>query len=159
MGLLGATFVPAGTVASNSTGEFRYLAPKGFSRVVRFGYRAYLEDNAFAQTSDVAVTVTPRISLNASPTSVRNLRSVRLSGSLTAAPAASRKIVEIQALDGKKWRTIATTRMKKGKFTYRYRFTRTRRPSVYKFRARVRHEIGWPYGTGQSKAVTVKVRP
>ena len=99
--------------------------------------------------------------MKANRRSLRNKHAVTFSGKVAGAPAGVRKIVELQALDGKKWRTFASTRLAKkgGKFTYRYRFTRTTRPTVYQFRAIVRGEKGWPFATGQTKPSKVKVRP
>ena len=98
---------------------------------------------------------------NVSKKSLRNKHAVTFKGKIAGAPAGVRKTVELQALDGRKWRTFATTRVaqKGGTFTYRYRFMRTTRLTAYKFRALVRAEKGWPFMTGTSSAKTVKVRP
>ena len=46
-----------------------------------------------------------------------------------------------------------------GTGTYRYRFTRTVRPTTYRFRARVVQEPSWPMQTGTSPVRAVRVRP
>jgi hypothetical protein len=59
-----------------------------------------------------------------------------------------------------KWRTFDTTRAdSKGRWGLRYRFTATRRPTVYRFRAVVPTEHGFPWATGHSRAVGVLVTP
>lgn len=107
--------------------------------------------------AEIVVQVTPK----ADRKSLRNKQAVTFKGKIAGAPAGVRKIVEFQALDGKKWRTFASTRVatKGGTFKYRYRFTRTSRTTKYQFRAIVRAEKGWPFVTGQTKPLNVKVRP
>ena len=61
---------------------------------------------------------------------------------------------------GKHWRTFQIVRAdRRGRFHYGYRFTRTFQPLTYRFRARVRAETSYPYQTGSSNQVKVKVRP
>jgi hypothetical protein len=102
--------------------------------------------------------VVPSISLKSNKRALRNRQAVRLTGAIAGAPRASRKLVEIQALDGRRWRTIASTRLRSGRFAFSYRFMRTRGVVTYAFRARVRTETGWTFASGESKAVKVTVR-
>ena len=55
--------------------------------------------------------------------------------------------------------TFGTTRIKHGRFAYRYHFTRTFHTTRYAFRAIVRTDAGWQYETGTSPAKHVTVRP
>lgn len=155
---VGGTYHPQGHVVSDAKGDFRYVVPKGPSRAIRFAYRRNLQDSDYSQTSTVELKVVPSISLSANKRSLRNKQSVRLAGRIAGAPRASRKLVEIQALDGRRWRTIASTRLRAGRFDYAYRFMRTRGLVTYAFRARVRTETGWTFASGESKAVKVTVR-
>jgi len=155
----GAPFVPVARVVTDANGEYRYLAPAGPSRVLRAAYRLHLNDVEYVSTSDVQVEVTPAVRLAAGKRSLRNKQAVVFRGSVAGAPASSRKVIELQAKVGARWVTFATTRLKGGRFAYRYRFTRTLRPTTYAFRARVRPEPSWPFAYGTSKVMKVKVRP
>jgi hypothetical protein len=58
-----------------------------------------------------------------------------------------------------KWRTFATTRAgQRGLWSYGYRFDGTRGNQIYRFRARVPRETGYPFATGRSGVVRVRVR-
>jgi len=155
----GARFVPVATVVTDAAGEYRYLAPAGTSRVLRAAYRLHMNDVAYVSTSDVQVEVTPAVRLTTSKRTLRNKQSLTFRGSVAAAPASSRKVVELQAKVGSKWVTFATTRLKGGRFAHKYRFARTFRTTSYAFRVRVRPEPSWPFAYGTSKVVKVKVRP
>lgn len=159
--LMGAPAIPLGQVVTDSKGRFAYKLPAGVSRTIRFGYKAILEATSYAQTTDVVVQVTPKVTIRVDHATLRNKQAVTFKGKIAGAPAGVRKIVELHALDGKKWRIFASTRLARtgGSFKYRYRFMRTTRPTAYKFRAVVRAEKGWPFTTGQSRPAKVKVNP
>ena len=89
---------------------------------------------------------------------MRNGQTVRFRGSIAGAPAGSRKVVELQVRKGKAWMTFRSTRLRSGRFSESYRFTRTVGLARYVFRARVRAEAGFPFNTGESKQVRVTVR-
>jgi hypothetical protein len=158
--LMGSAAQSLGQVVTDAKGRFSYALPAGVSRTIRFGYKHILEASTYSQTTEVNVQVTPKVTMKADRKSLRNKHAVTFKGKITGAPAGVRKIVEFQALDGKKWRTFASTRVAKkgGTFKYRYRFTRTTRPTNYQFRAIVRAEKGWPFASGQTKPIKVKVR-
>jgi hypothetical protein len=68
------------------------------------------------------------------------------------------KLIVLQAYDRGRWRTFATTRSgKAGRLARRYRFTRTFSPRTYRFRARLPREGAYPYSTGNSCTVRVRV--
>jgi len=160
--LMGALPVAAGQVVTDGNGRFAYPFNARLSRTITIGYRWYTQASSYTHTTAVNVDVIPAVSMKPSRATLRNGQSVKFTGKIKGAPKRARKVVEIQALDGRRWRTIATVRVNKrkaGRFTYRYRFTRTRRPTVYQFRASVRGEQGWPFVTGHSKPRKVKVLP
>ena len=71
------------------------------------------------------------------------------------------KLVQIQFLDGRRWRPavkLGHTRPS-GRFTIRYRFRRISRPTRIYFRILVPAEGGWPYATGWSPVRVAYVRP
>jgi hypothetical protein len=143
---------------TNAQGKFAYTTVASRSRTIRFGYRANLEDVDFSRTSDVGLGVIARLSLKPSKKTLRNGQTVRFTGTVAGAPKNVRKVVELQVKQGKRWMTFRSTRLRNGKFQDRYRFTRTRGVKTYVFRARVRAEAGFPFETGHSRQVKVKVR-
>ncbi len=69
------------------------------------------------------------------------------------------KLIEIQAYFRRKWRTISTTRSDRGgRWRFAYTFGGTTGKVVYRFRARVPAESGYPFASGASKAAKVTVR-
>jgi hypothetical protein len=72
------------------------------------------------------------------------------------------KRLEIQVLNGKKWKTVGKSIRtdKKGEFKLSYKFTATYTHSVdYTFRAAVLKERGFPYLPSKSKKRSVTVTP
>jgi hypothetical protein len=156
--LAGAKMVPAGEVVTDRAGRFVYLTTAVRSRTFRFGYRAHLEDTDFASTIDVGLAVIAKLSLTPSRRSLRNGQAVVFRGTVAAAPTNVRKVIELQVRKGSRWMTFRSTRLRNGRFSERYRFTRTRGRVTYIFRARVREEVGFPFLTSHSPAVKVTVR-
>jgi hypothetical protein len=85
---------------------------------------------------------------------------VRFRGRLKGRPVPARgKLVELQAFDGGRWRTFAQPRSRRnGRFRASYRLRRTLGPRMFRFRARVRRESGYPYELGYSRTIRVRVR-
>lgn len=147
------------SLTSDGDGRFRLVLAAGPSRVVRFAYRAFADDPDYAEVAEVDLRVRSAPTLRGRPRSLRNGSAVRFRGRVAGAPAGSRKVVELQVRQRGRWRTFATTRLRRGRFEHRYRFTRTVRRTTYAFRAVVRTEAGWPYETGGSNVAKVVVRP
>jgi hypothetical protein len=156
--MVGAKMVPVAEVVTDRDGKFRYVTRATRSRTIRFGYRAQLEDADFAATTDVGLGVIAKLGLSPSRTSLRNGQSVVFRGSVAGAPANARKVIELQVRKGSHWMTFRSTRLRRGRFAERYRFTRTRGRVTYRFRARMRQEAGFPFLTSHSKTVKVTVR-
>ena len=89
-----------------------------------------------------------------------NGESVRFRGRIkTGRIPGQGKLVEMQVWVRGKWRTFATTRAnRRGGWSYAYRFDGTRGRQTYRFRARVPLEDGYPFATGRSGVVHVRVR-
>jgi hypothetical protein len=156
--LLGAAMVAAGVVTTDANGTFRYVTTAVRSRTIRFAYRHHIEDATFSSTTDISLGVIAKLSLSASPKSLRNGHSVVFRGSVAGAPAKARKVIELQVKKGSRWMTFRSTRLRSGRYSERYRFTRTRGRVTYVFRARVREEAGFPFLTSHSRSVKVTVR-
>jgi hypothetical protein len=155
---VGAAFVPVGEVTTDEEGTFRHVTTAERSRTIRFGYRARLGDTDFADTTDMSLAVIARVGLATDRKRLRNGQTVTFRGSVAGAPSDSRKVVELQVRKGKGWMTFRSTRLRNGRFSETYRFTRTVRTTKYVFRARVRAESGFPFTTGHSRQVGLIVR-
>jgi hypothetical protein len=85
---------------------------------------------------------------------------VTFSGRLRGLPVpANGKLVELQVRFPTGWQTFKTIRSDAdGKWAARYRFSRTRGSVRYRFRARLPREAGYPFDTGVSASVSVRVR-
>lgn len=162
---IGVAVIRAGTttraagLVTDAAGTFTTVLPAGPSRTVRFGYRAFPEDVEDADSASIELSVRARARLSTTPRRLRNGSAVTLRGRVSGAPRRSRKLLELQVRQGTRWLTFATTRLRSGRFTYRYRFTRTQATTRYVFRVVVPADGGWPYATGASNHVAVTVRP
>ena len=137
----GAAPVRLGQVRTDTRGAFRYTPPTGPSRTITFGFT----DAAALRTASVILRVIPRISLRVSAR-------VSITGRVTGAPAGVRKLVELQASNGRSWHTFATTRTAAAGGTFTHRARLPGRP----IRALVRAEPGWPFLTGTSPPATAR---
>lgn len=149
------------TLRTKSDGSFGLiLAKTASSHTLRVGYRSHLEDAREATTGEVTLRVRAGIRLAIAPKSVRNGQVVVFRGRLLGKPVPRRgKLIEVQVRFPTQWRTFATIRTRRdGRFRYRYRFMRTYDPTVYRFRVRSREEAGYPYETGISRVLHVRVR-
>jgi hypothetical protein len=155
----GARFQSAGEVRTGADGRARLVLPRGTSREVRFEYRTRVDDPSPALRARVRLGVRPRATLRVRPRRVGFGGTIRLSGRVRSRPRPRPgKLVILQAFDRGRWRPLATARSGKGgRFGTRYRFTRTFRPRTYRFRARLPREAAYPYSTGNSRTVRVRV--
>jgi hypothetical protein len=156
----GAAMADAARVVTGSDGRFSYVAPAGPSRTVRFGYRSFSADNAFADTSDVQLLVSAGVTMKAKPRKVRNRHATVFTGRLLGRPIPRRGVVvDLQVFFRKHWRTFAAPRTnRRGVYRFKYRFMAG--AATWKFRARVRADGRYPYAQGFTKRqVKVRVLP
>jgi hypothetical protein len=156
---IGARFRGAGEVRTGADGRAKLVLPRGTSRELRFEYRTRVDDPTPVLQTRVRLGVRPRVSLSVRPRRVRLGGTIRLRGRVRSRPRPQPgKVVVLQAFDRGAWRPLATTRSGKGgRFSRRYRFTRTARPRTFRFRARLPREGAYPYSTGNSRTVRVRV--
>jgi hypothetical protein len=96
------------------------------------------------------------------PRLLRNGQSVTLAGRLRGAgPGTRGTTVEIQAIVGGSWKTVARTRLRAGgRFVWRYRFHNTRLEALYSFRIRITGAGGrWPWAPVTTARTRVHVLP
>jgi hypothetical protein len=155
----GAGWRPIATLRTSHTGRFTFKALRGPSRTLRFRFGG--ADTIRGRTALVRLGVRASTTLQASRGSVVNGEDVTFRGRVRGAPIpATGKLIELQARTRGGWRTFATTRAsaRTGRWSYAYRFSATRGTVRYRFRARVPKESGFPYESGTSRPVGVRVR-
>lgn len=146
------------TVKSSRTGRFSFLVRKGPSRSIEVRYAG--APQVRGATRVVGLNVRAKTSVRPNRRSFVNGESVRFRGAIATGriPKAG-KLVELQVLVRGRWRTFATTRSgPKGTWRYDYRFDGTKGRVTFRFRARVPREAGYPFVTGDSRIVKVRVR-
>jgi hypothetical protein len=150
-------------VVTGADGGFVYRVPPGASRQVRIAYRAYSRDTAFAAQRLFSLRTRAGVRLTVTPSRVRNGGRVAFRGRLRGGPKPRAGVlVVLQAREpGGRFRTFRTVRTKRngGRFSTRYRFSRTTRTTGFRFRALVRKQIGYAYSTGASPLRRVVVTP
>jgi len=145
----GSSYTAAAAVVTDARGRVTLRLPTGPSRVVRLTYGD--------SVATVSVKVRAPLRLSVSPKSTRNGRTVKLTGSVAGTKLPTR--IELQAYSGGHWFPFKTVALRKGKFSGRYRFTRTFSAQRYRFRAVVHTDRNFPYEAATSKVVSVSVRP
>jgi hypothetical protein len=155
----GARYRAAGELTTGPDGVGRYVVRKGPSRDLRFEYRSRVDNPSPSMATRARLSVRPKASLAVRPRRVRFGGRIRLSGRVISRPRPrAGKLVVLQAFDGGRWRPLATVRSRKrGRFSATYRFRRTSRPRTFRFRARLPREGAYPYASGKSRTVRVRV--
>jgi hypothetical protein len=145
------------TVKTSRKGGFSFLVRKGPSRTIRVTYGGTPQIRSI--TKLVTLNVRSRTSIRPNHRRVVNGEAVRFHGRIrTGRIPEHGKLVEVQVWVRGKWRTFATTRAgRRGLWSYDYRFDGTRGRQTYRFRAKVPPETGYPFATGRSRVVRVRV--
>jgi hypothetical protein len=155
----GAPWARIGTVTTSRTGRFSYRARRGPARTIRFRYPG--TPTIRGRNGDVALRVRASSSLRPNRRTVINGEYVTFRGRLKGGwiPAAG-ALVELQVYSRGQWRTFAQPRARagSGRWAYRYRFETVRGRASFRFRARVRRQPNYPFTTGASRPVRVRVR-
>jgi hypothetical protein len=150
-----------GGARTRRDGRFTLILPRNVSsRTLVLRYRSHVNDTVSIAEATLGLKVKAGVKLGVTPRTAARGRTVRLAGRLVGKPIPrSGKVVELQARTrGERWITFRTIRARRsGGFTTRYTF-RQGGPAVYFMRARVRAADDYPYATGASRAVAVRVR-
>jgi len=150
----GAATTPLGTTVTGDDGGFSYTLPGGPSRRVEVAYRATLADDRPATTATVHLVVRASLSLRVHP--ARPGRTTWMTGRLRHLPRAGVQI-QVQALDGRRWRTFDTTTTKRGgRFRYGYRFKPTAAGRTFSLRVLVASPI-YPFARATSRPTRIRV--
>lgn len=145
------------TLRTDAAGRIEVRLAAGPSRRLRFEFAG---DALLLPARGISDVHTPaRVRLTATPRLVRRGGVVQLTGRLLGGhvPRAG-KLVEVQALVGAGWRTFATVRSdRRGRIRHVHRFSIVSGGRTYWLRLRVRRESSYPFETGTSRAVAVRV--
>jgi hypothetical protein len=147
---------------TDPSGRFALRLPPGTSRRVLVSFHG---GGGFAPTHGrpLALRVRAAVGLAASPLRLRTGQSVRLSGRVRPGPAripARGKLVTIQYLEraSGRWRPALEVRTgARGRFHTRYRFRYIDAAARIRLRATALPEARWPYASGSSAPVTLRV--
>jgi hypothetical protein len=149
-----------GTARTRANGRFRWMVPRGPSRFIRVAYRAYGSDASETASAELKLDVRPRIALRITPRRVANRGRITFRGRLVGGPGKPGTQVTIEAVgrDVRSRVPVTTLRTdRRGRFRFSYRFLRSFAPFTYRFRARVMRQASYPYATGASRVVTVRI--
>ena len=143
---------------TDAEGRYRYTAVGSMNRVLRFAFAG----SAVVLPAQTAITmrVPGRTSLGVTRSRVLNGEAVTFRGRLRSLPPPpGGKLVELQVRLSGRWQTFRTIRTDEaGRWAIQYRFRRTRGIQRYRFRARLPHEANYPFVSGGSRSLTVRVR-
>ena len=146
------------SIRTTKGGRFRYRARRGPARTNRFSYAG--TPLIRGANAPVKLRVAASTNLRAPRHSVVNGEYATFRGKLRGGwvPAAG-VLVELQVYARGSWRTFAQPRTDgSGRWRYQYRFETISGNARFRFRARIRRQSGYPFATGTSRAVHVRVR-
>jgi hypothetical protein len=148
-----------GAATTSKTGRFSYKARRGPARTIRFRYPGTAHIRG--RNRDVRLRVRASTSIAIKPRAAITGEYVTFHGHLRGGwlPAGG-VLVELQVRTRGRWRTFAQPRASgtTGRWAYRYRFETVRGKARFRFRARVRRQRGFPFTTGHSRQLRVRVR-
>ena len=156
------TWRPFTELVTDGNGRYAVRLPRGTSREIRVHFPG---NRSLRPANDVAtLLVRGWASLRLEPRSLRRGGTITFRGRVglfKASAPPSGKLVQIQYLDGRKWRPAVKLghTNRRGRFAIRYRFRRISRPTRIYFRILVPAEGGWPYARGASRIRIARVRP
>jgi hypothetical protein len=155
---VGAEWKVAPDIVTGRDGEALARLAAGPSRRVRIAYRAHVGDADAVAVATLRLEVRAGIRLRVRPRRVGAGGVIRLRGRLRAVPPTRLgKLVTLQARERGRWRDFLSARTRRdGSFRARYRFSRGAR-GTFPIRAVARADAAYPYATGRSRAVRVRV--
>ena len=153
----GAPRIVVSNAVTDANGAFRIPVPAGRSRTLRVAYRTTPTDPLLRCSRTLRLRVPARVTLSARRSSARRFR---LSGRLVGGAVPARgKVVELQGYEGGRWREFRTVRSRSnGRFATTYRFKAASTGRRFRVRVRVRTDPSYPFATGYSRAVSLRVR-
>jgi hypothetical protein len=157
----GASLVSRGTFTTDGDGRFSTTLTASASRLLQFAWLSHANDIRFAANGYLTLQARASSTLSVSTRRPRVGRSLTISGQLKGVSRGGVPVVvQGRSSGSRRYETFAdTTTSSSGRFRVRYRFRSSdSRGRSFVFRARIRTAAKFPYETGYSKTVTVKVR-
>jgi hypothetical protein len=152
----GETFAPLARATTGPDGSYTVAVPPGPSREMLAIYRV----GGGAVIGRAIVQVRPTVTAKPRRHVLHNGSVLRITGKLNGGPYPHRGVVlNLQAIRDGRWQGFANSFRtdSKGRFSFRYRFTRTLGVQRYRMRIRAYAQAGYPYITGFSKRMTIRV--
>ncbi len=144
-----------GLAVSGADGRFQFAVPAGASRDLTVDYRS--DHRELSAQATIETVVHPSFSVKKKR--VYNKHTAFFRG-LIPGPDNDNVVVNLQVKKGKGWLTFHRYRTRaNGHYAVGYRFMRTFAPTRYRMRVQVRQQSGYPYVEGNSRALTLTVRP
>jgi hypothetical protein len=143
---------------TDARGRFTYVSRATNTAVVRVAYQG--SGTTLPSQREVILLVPGSSTIYAQPHRVLNGRTVTFAGQVRSVPIPpGGKLVELQVVLSGRWQTFRTVRTDaSGAWRIRYRFRRSCGVLSYRFRGRLPAEAGYPFESGQTRAVRVRVR-
>jgi hypothetical protein len=155
----GAAPQAVATASTDTGGRFAVLVPAGPSRTVSVEYTG--APGLLHRVRSVALRVPADSTIHAATDVISGAGSIRFSGRLrllgTELPPGG-KIVDLQASQGGRWSTVATTRANGPTAAWHARARFRGTPGRFPIRLRIRREAVFPYELGYSPSVVIRVR-
>jgi hypothetical protein len=148
------------TVTTRANGRYRWVAPRGPSRFIRVGYRPYGSDTVDTASVELKLAVRAGVALQVTPRRVANRGRVTFRGRLLGGPGRVGAQLTIEAVGRDVRSRVPVTTLRtdaRGRFRFSYRFLRSFAPFTYRFRARLMRQASYPYASGVSRIVTVRI--
>lgn len=144
-----------GLAPTNENGYYEFRVPSGPSRNLTAVYRSSGDQLSAWALLQVRASATLRIAQNP----IRNKHFAHFIGKIPG-PHSDGVIVVLQVKRGKGWLVFHRYSTRNGgKFSLKYRFTRTFSPTIYTIRAVVSGAPGYPYLPGVSPSKDLRVLP
>jgi hypothetical protein len=152
----GGTFTPLARTTTGADGSFTVALPTASSKDIVAIYRV----GGGAVVGRTYLQVRPTVRAKPRRSVLHNGAVLLITGRLTGGPYPHRGVVlNLQAIRDGRWQGFANSFRtdSKGRFKFRYRFTRTLGVQRYRMRIRAYAQAGYPYVTGFSKRMTIRV--
>lgn len=158
LGVFDAAPKSIGTTTTTAAGRFSFRVKAKGARRISVLFKPFPTSLGTAVSSTI-VRADLKLTVKRSRSRIKPGGLLTLRGKLGGAgSAADDAPVEIDVLIGKRWRAVGVVEAnKRGRYKWRYRFTRVRQPTRFTFRAIVRRNKTWPWPTKKSKRVKVLV--
>jgi hypothetical protein len=156
----GAPDVYRKSFRTGADGAFRGRTGAHASRRLRLAWRSHVNDSHYSASDDLTLHTRAAATLRASTRRPRLGGRLRLRGRLRRPAAGVTVILQGRRVSGGRYTTFAdTTTGRGGRFSVAYRFRdAASRGRAFRFRAKLRAGRHYPFATGYSRRVTVRVR-